>query len=65
MHVFMEHNGVKVRVNCGQPPSLETQNAIKKLVECVINQQTNGNHQGETIDHAEDISGSQYGSSQI
>lgn len=58
MHVFMEHNGVKVRVNCGQPPSIETTSAIKKLVECVIKQQTNGNHQGKTTDQSQDLSGS-------
>jgi len=54
MHVFMEHNGVKVRVNCGQPPSLETMTAIKKMVTLVINQESNA--KGKTVNQPTDRS---------
>lgn len=50
MHVFGEQNGVRFRVNCDRPPSLETMNAIKKMVHLVSKNQTNGKR--KTIDHA-------------
>lgn len=47
MHVYMEHEGIKVRVNCGKPPTLETMSAIKKMVSLVS--KTESNAKGKTI----------------
>lgn len=58
MHVFGEINGVKFRVNCDGPPSLEVMNAIKKMVQLVskpIN--TEHEHTGKTNQISEVIPG--------
>lgn len=56
MHVFGERNGVKFRVNCEGPPSIETMNAINKMVELVSKTQSNGKR--KTIAQSKDRSGS-------
>jgi hypothetical protein len=56
MYVYMEHNGVKVRISLVQSFSLDDHETIKKIVELAFKTQSDG--KGKTVNQSEDLTGS-------